>query len=58
MDEGIYDMPTLLIVPDWKLEFHVHVNALNFAFRTMLSQNQDKTIDKSIYYASRFMNNQ
>jgi hypothetical protein len=35
----------------------VHINALNFALGAMLSQNPDKTIDKSIYYASRLMNN-
>ncbi len=48
----------ILIVLDWKLEFHVHIDASNFAFGTMLSQNMNKTIDKSIYYANRFMNNE
>ncbi len=46
----------ILTVPYWKLEFHVHTDASNFALRDMLSQNPDKTIDKSIYYASRLMN--
>jgi hypothetical protein len=48
----------ILIVLDWKSEFHVHIDASNFAFGTMLSQNLNKTIDKSIYYANRFMNNE
>jgi len=46
----------ILIVLDWKLEFHVHTYASNFALGAMLSQNPDKTIDKPIYYASRLMN--
>jgi hypothetical protein len=47
----------ILIVPNWKIEFHAHINASNFALRPMLSQNLDKTIDRPIYYASRLMNN-
>jgi len=46
----------ILIVFDWKLKFHVHIDALNFALGAMLSQNLNKTIDKSIYYAIRLMN--
>jgi hypothetical protein len=46
-----------LIVLDWKLEFHVHIDASNFALGAMLSQNPNKTINKPIYYASRLMNN-
>jgi len=46
----------ILIVLDWKLEFHVHTYASNFALGAMFSQNLDKTIDKPIYYASRLMN--
>ncbi len=46
-----------LIVPNWKLEFHVHIDASNFALGAMLSENPNKTIDKPIYYASRLMNN-
>ncbi len=48
----------ILIVLDWKLEFHAHIDASNFTLRTMLSQNPNKTIDKSIYYANRFMNSE
>jgi hypothetical protein len=29
----------VLIVPDWKLEFHMHIDASKFALRAMLSQN-------------------
>jgi hypothetical protein len=46
----------ILIVPDWKLEFHVHTDASNFALGAMVSQNLNKIIDKPIYYASRLMN--
>ncbi len=47
----------ILIKPDWKLEFHVHTDALNFPLGAMLSQNLNKAIDKPIYYVSRLMNN-
>jgi hypothetical protein len=47
----------VLIVLDWKLEFHVHIDASNFALGAMLSQTLDKTTDKPIYYVSRLMNN-
>jgi hypothetical protein len=46
----------ILIVPDWKLKFHVHTNASKFALGATLSQNLDKTIDRPIYYVSRLMN--
>jgi hypothetical protein len=45
----------ILIVPDWTREFHVHINASNYAIGAMLAQNPDDTIDKPIYYASRLM---
>jgi hypothetical protein len=47
----------ILIVLDWKFEFHVHIYASKFSLEAMLNQNPDKTIDKLIYYANRFMNN-
>ncbi len=47
----------VLIVPNWKLESHVHIDASNFALGVMLSQNPNKTIDRPIYYARRLMNN-
>jgi hypothetical protein len=45
----------LIIVPDWMIEFHVHINALNYVIRSMSVQNLDNTLDKPIYYASRLM---
>jgi hypothetical protein len=39
------------------VEFHVHIDASNFALGVMLGQNLDNTIDKLIYYANRLMNN-
>ncbi len=45
----------VFIVPDWTREFHVHTDALNYAIGTMLVQNPNDTIDKSIYYASLLM---
>ncbi len=45
----------VFIITYWKLNFHVHINALNFALGAMLSQNPNKTIDKPIYCASRLM---
>ncbi len=46
----------VLIVRDQKLEFHVHMDASNFALGAMLSQNPNKIIDRPIYYASKLMN--
>ncbi len=40
------------IVPNWKLEFHMHIDVSNFALTTMLGQNSDNMIDCPIYYAS------
>ncbi len=47
----------ILIVLDWKLKFHAHTDASNFALGAMLNQNINKIIDKPIYYANRLMNN-
>jgi hypothetical protein len=47
----------VLIVPNWNVEFHVHINASNFALGVMMGQNLDNTIDKLIYYANILMNN-
>jgi hypothetical protein len=46
----------IFIILDWKLEFHVHINASNFALGAMLNQNTDKIIGKPIYYVNRIMN--
>ncbi len=47
----------VLIIFNWNFEFHIHIDASNVAFGVMLGQNLDNTIDKPIYYASRFMSN-
>jgi hypothetical protein len=47
----------MLMVPNWKIEFHVHIDASNFVLGVMLGQNPYITIDKAIYYASRLMDN-
>jgi hypothetical protein len=47
----------VLIVPNWKFKFHVHIDASNFSLKVMLGQNLDNTIDKPIYYVNRLMNN-
>jgi hypothetical protein len=46
----------VLILPNWKLKFHVHINASKFAIGAMLNQNLDKTIDEPIFYTIRLMN--
>ncbi len=43
------------IVPNWKLEFHMHIDVSNFALTTMLGQNSDNMIDCPIYYVSWLM---
>jgi hypothetical protein len=45
----------MLMVPNSEIEFHVHINASNFALGVMLSQNLDNTIDIPIYYASKWI---
>jgi hypothetical protein len=56
MKASLTSLP-ILMVPSWKNEFHVHTNASNFVLGVMLGQNPDNTIDRPIYYVSRFMNN-
>jgi len=46
----------ILMVPNCKIKFHVHIDATNFALRVMLDQNPNNTINKPIYYVSRLMN--
>jgi hypothetical protein len=45
----------VIIILDWKLEFHVHTDASNFALGAMLNQNPNKTIGKPIYYVNTLM---
>ncbi len=47
----------VFIVLEWKLEFHVHTNASNFALGAMLNHNPNKTIDRPVYYVNILMNN-
>jgi hypothetical protein len=47
----------VLMVSNYKIKFHVHIDASNFALGIMLGQNPDNTIDSPISHASRFMNN-
>jgi hypothetical protein len=47
----------MLMVPNWKIEFHEHTAASNFALGVMLGQIPNNTIDRLIYYASKLMNN-
>jgi hypothetical protein len=47
----------VLMVPNWKIEFHLHTNTSNFALEAMLGQNPNNTIDRPIYYASKLVNN-
>jgi hypothetical protein len=46
----------MLMVPNWKIEFHVHTDASNFVLGVVLGQNPYNTIDRPIYYANRLMN--
>jgi len=36
------------MAPNWKIEFHEHTNASNFALGVMLGQNLDNAIDRPI----------
>jgi hypothetical protein len=48
---GLKTSTTCLPMPlvlTWKIEFHVHVDASNFGFRVMLSQNLDNIMDRPI----------
>ncbi len=56
MDEASMTCLPMLMVPNWKIEFHEHTNASNFALGVMLGQNPNNTIDRLMYYASKFMN--
>jgi hypothetical protein len=45
------------IVPNWKFEFHMHIDVSNFVLAVMLGQNLGNMIFCPIYYASQLMNN-
>ncbi len=46
----------MLMVPNYKIKFHVHTNDSKKILGVMLGQNPDNTIDIPIYYVSRLMN--
>jgi hypothetical protein len=43
----------ILIFPDWKKEFHVHVDASSVALGAVLAQPREGDIDHPISFASR-----
>jgi hypothetical protein len=49
MKSSIIRLP-IFIVPNWKMEFHVHVDTSNFVIGVMLGQNINNIIDYPIYY--------
>jgi hypothetical protein len=40
----------IFIVPNWNLEFHVHIDFSNYALNVMFGQNPNNTIYRPIYY--------
>jgi hypothetical protein len=48
-------MLLVFILPNWTKEFHVHIDASNYAIGAMLTQNLNDIIDKPIYYVSRLV---
>jgi hypothetical protein len=44
---------SIMIFPDWKKEFHVHVDASSIALGATLSQPGEGDIDHPIYFASK-----
>jgi len=43
----------ILVFPDWKKEFHVHVDASSVALGTILAQEGARDIDHPISFSSR-----
>ena len=46
----------ILKSPDWKVIFHVHIDASNFVIGAILAQPGEKNMDFPISYASRQLN--
>ena len=46
-------VPPMLVFPDWKKEFHVHVDASSVALGVVLTQPVEGDIDHPIYFSSR-----
>lgn len=47
----------ILTYPDWDKEFHVHVDASNFAIGATLAQVGSHGLDHPVYFASRLLSN-
>lgn len=45
----------ILTYPNWDEEFHVHVDASNYAIRATLAQTSDHGLDHLVYFASRLL---
>jgi hypothetical protein len=43
----------ILSFPDWKKEFHVHVDSSSISLGVVLAQTGEGNIDHPIYFASR-----
>ncbi len=51
-----YIETSILISPNWEVEFHVHIDASLLALGAMLCQNVTRKSDQPIAYASRLLN--
>ena len=45
----------ILAYPDWNKEFHVHVDASNYAIGATLAQIGNHGLDHPVYFASRLL---
>ena len=45
----------ILAYPNWDKEFHVHVDASNYAIRATLTLTGDHGLDHPVYFASRLL---
>jgi len=52
LKENMVSVP-ILVFPDWKKEFHVHVDASSVALGTILAQEGVGDIDHPIFFSSR-----
>jgi branched-subunit amino acid transport protein AzlD len=47
---------TILISPNWELEFHVHIDAFQLAIGAIFAQNPTDKFDQLVMYAFRLLN--
>jgi hypothetical protein len=45
----------ILAYPDWNKEFHVHIDASNYAIGATLAQTGNHGLDHPVYFASRLL---